>query len=311
MAREGKAPAFQFYAKDYLSDEEVSLMTLAEQGAYVRLLCHEWHEGSIPADHESLARLLHISVQELDQMWTRIGARFVAGADADRLVNRRMEEERRKLSAYAKSRKRNALHRWHKDESKPCTCNAHADHMQCSASASAIASASNKDRPASGTPRIEGQGQPLKLTPPPAQTTPPPKQDPPPLPFQPDEAVRAVADAARERFIVPAGALEKGHKIALNRLIREFGDIGDWRTFGAWLHAGGGWIRPADIAWLCGNFKRLLNGAREWHRNGRGPVQATGRRDVGEPAPRPRVPDRTEEVRAMMDRLAAAKRVAE
>jgi len=53
-----KAPAFQFYAGDYLSSSRVTLMTLEEEGAYVRLLCHCWLSGSIPKDPEQIARLI-------------------------------------------------------------------------------------------------------------------------------------------------------------------------------------------------------------------------------------------------------------
>jgi uncharacterized protein YdaU (DUF1376 family) len=52
------APAFQFYASDYLCDEHVSAMTLEEQGAYVRALCVCWREETLPADPEILARVI-------------------------------------------------------------------------------------------------------------------------------------------------------------------------------------------------------------------------------------------------------------
>ena len=53
-----KAPAFQFYAGDYLSSSRVTLLTLEEEGAYIRLLCHCWLHGSIPNDPEMIARLI-------------------------------------------------------------------------------------------------------------------------------------------------------------------------------------------------------------------------------------------------------------
>ncbi len=54
----GKLPWFPFYASDWLNDIKVSSLTLAEQGAYHRLLCHQWIEGSLPDDPGILARLL-------------------------------------------------------------------------------------------------------------------------------------------------------------------------------------------------------------------------------------------------------------
>lgn len=52
-----KAPAFQFYAAEYLADEHVQLMTLEQEGAYIRLLAFCWREGSIPADPAALSML--------------------------------------------------------------------------------------------------------------------------------------------------------------------------------------------------------------------------------------------------------------
>lgn len=50
-------PAFQFYAADWLADANVQLMTLEEEGAYIRLLAYCWREGSIPDNDEALSRL--------------------------------------------------------------------------------------------------------------------------------------------------------------------------------------------------------------------------------------------------------------
>ena len=53
-----KSPAFQFYPGDYLSSQRVSLMTLEEEGAYIRLLCYCWKHGHIPSDPIQLAHLI-------------------------------------------------------------------------------------------------------------------------------------------------------------------------------------------------------------------------------------------------------------
>lgn len=52
-----KAPAFQFYAGDYLADAQVMMMTLEQEGAYIRLLAICWREGNLPADLKSLSML--------------------------------------------------------------------------------------------------------------------------------------------------------------------------------------------------------------------------------------------------------------
>lgn len=53
-----KTPAFQFYPADWLSSQRVQMMTLEEEGAYIRLLCYCWNHGSIPADTAQIARLV-------------------------------------------------------------------------------------------------------------------------------------------------------------------------------------------------------------------------------------------------------------
>jgi uncharacterized protein YdaU (DUF1376 family) len=55
----GKDPAMPFYVNDWLSSAKVTCMTLEQQGAYVRLLCHCWasQNASIPDDDTALAAL--------------------------------------------------------------------------------------------------------------------------------------------------------------------------------------------------------------------------------------------------------------
>ena len=53
-----KRPAFQFYPADYLGSQRVALMSLEEEGAYIRLLCYCWQHGSIPSNPDQIARLI-------------------------------------------------------------------------------------------------------------------------------------------------------------------------------------------------------------------------------------------------------------
>lgn len=50
-----KAPAFQFYADDFLAG--TSDMNAEEVGAYIRLLCHQWTKGGIPNDEDRAGRM--------------------------------------------------------------------------------------------------------------------------------------------------------------------------------------------------------------------------------------------------------------
>jgi uncharacterized protein YdaU (DUF1376 family) len=50
-----KAPAFQFYADDFLAG--TSDMSAEEVGGYIRLLCHQWTKGGIPNDPDRAGRM--------------------------------------------------------------------------------------------------------------------------------------------------------------------------------------------------------------------------------------------------------------
>lgn len=55
----GKNPAMPWYVNDWLSSARVTCMTLEQQGAYARLLCHCWasQRAAIPDDDKALAAL--------------------------------------------------------------------------------------------------------------------------------------------------------------------------------------------------------------------------------------------------------------
>lgn len=114
-----KAPYFPFYAADYLSDENVMLMSLAGEGAYIRLLCFSWREGSIPNDIKLLARLCRIDSLAMTELWAELEPCFKQHPDdPTRLVHPRLEKERERFCSYHKERseagKRGAKSRWNK-----------------------------------------------------------------------------------------------------------------------------------------------------------------------------------------------------
>lgn len=87
-------PAFQFYAADWLADENVTMMTLEEEGAYVRALAYCWREGSIPADQKRLSLLLKGASREV---LATITLRFKPHpSDPQRLIHGRLDSERQK-----------------------------------------------------------------------------------------------------------------------------------------------------------------------------------------------------------------------
>jgi uncharacterized protein YdaU (DUF1376 family) len=95
-----KRPAFQFYPGDWLGSQRVSLLTLEEEGAYLRLLASCWQHGSIPSDPEKIARL--IGKGSSTNLATTLATMFQQHpADPTLLVHDRLEKERAKQDAWS------------------------------------------------------------------------------------------------------------------------------------------------------------------------------------------------------------------
>lgn len=118
MAEKQKPPAYQWYPKDYESDEAVRLMTYEQEGIYRRLLDHQALHGSIPADTSQIALLVpKVPRQRFLKLWPLIASKFPAGDDG-RLVNRRLERSQREYADYLAAKsdngKKGAEKRWHR-----------------------------------------------------------------------------------------------------------------------------------------------------------------------------------------------------
>lgn len=93
------SPAFQFYARHFLSSDKVSRMSLTEVGAFVLLLCHSWLNRGLPTDHTKIARYLKMPANRLERLWEGpLGECFIERRG--RLVNPKQEEVRDELDAY-------------------------------------------------------------------------------------------------------------------------------------------------------------------------------------------------------------------
>lgn len=115
--RKDKAPAYQWYPKDAETDEAFKLMTYEQQGIYRGLLDHEWLHGSIPSDPRQIARLFpKISVLRFVKLWPGIADCFVLEPNGQRLMNKKLEEQRMELATYIAERsmsgKQGAKERW-------------------------------------------------------------------------------------------------------------------------------------------------------------------------------------------------------
>jgi len=91
---------FKFYAQDWQASVKNSCFTLAQEGAYIRLLCRSWEHGGIPDDTKKLATLLGVSRQEFEELWDGLGDKWDPHPDDTRLlVNRRQEAVRASQSS--------------------------------------------------------------------------------------------------------------------------------------------------------------------------------------------------------------------
>lgn len=97
MAKE-KAPAFQFYPREFLADGNVSGMSLQERGAYITLLCICWCEGSLPLSVERLANMCGTPLKQFTKFWPAVRVCFQE--HGDRYIHPRLERERDKQAAY-------------------------------------------------------------------------------------------------------------------------------------------------------------------------------------------------------------------
>jgi uncharacterized protein YdaU (DUF1376 family) len=113
-----RLPFFQFWAGDWLSSQDITVMTLAQEGAYIRLLCYAWQslDCSIPADRKVLSRtmLKGIDVGALEAVLKKWESH---PQDPTKLRNPRLYKEWLKArSKQVKSRQ--AAHvRWGKEQS--------------------------------------------------------------------------------------------------------------------------------------------------------------------------------------------------
>lgn len=67
----GKAPAFQFYVRDWLADPQLRMASASTRGIWIDLLCYMWEapvRGEISGTHEELRRLLNVD-NDVYNLW--------------------------------------------------------------------------------------------------------------------------------------------------------------------------------------------------------------------------------------------------
>jgi uncharacterized protein YdaU (DUF1376 family) len=157
-----KAPAFQFYARDWLTDEAVKLLSLAGQGLYVRLLCHQWLEGSIPSTHAVVALATGCNTRTVKANWDMVERFFPLSSDRERRANPRLAEQRKSLAdmkeRQSEGGKKGAKERW--DTHKATQKDTHIGNpMASDGSAVAVATATATVTTSPPTPSSDEGGE--------------------------------------------------------------------------------------------------------------------------------------------------------
>lgn len=92
-----KAPAYLHYAQDWIAG--TAHLCLEAQGAFIRLLDHQWVDGPFANDPDEIAGRLGISPRRFAKVWQKLARHFPKNSTG-LLANRRLEDERAKQIAY-------------------------------------------------------------------------------------------------------------------------------------------------------------------------------------------------------------------
>jgi len=104
-----KPPSFDFFPDDFMAG--TYHLPAEVVGAYIRLLCYQWSNGSIPDDEAALSRIVGIDAAALRPHMLLLMQKFERGEDGG-LRNHRLEDERAKKLSIIEKAKANANKRW-------------------------------------------------------------------------------------------------------------------------------------------------------------------------------------------------------
>jgi uncharacterized protein YdaU (DUF1376 family) len=104
-------PAFLFYSRDFWSAEAVELMTAADVGVYLFLLCRQWETGSLPPDAAAVRRLCQRIAGADAADLERVLGQFPVDPDGRRR-NPRLEFERKLADEQSQRQSARATTRW-------------------------------------------------------------------------------------------------------------------------------------------------------------------------------------------------------
>jgi len=112
MARK-KPPSFDFFADDFIAG--TYHMEAEAVGIYIRLLCYQWSNGSIPDDEPTLCKIAGVDADAMRTHMRSVMRKLCVG-NAGELYNERMEIERAKKLEIIEKAKRSAEQRWTKEK---------------------------------------------------------------------------------------------------------------------------------------------------------------------------------------------------
>lgn len=139
--QKGKPPAFQFYAKDWLSSGAVRTMTLAARGLFIDLLAFAWDNHGLPTelptDPAMARRLFGVSTREWNTNWPRVRNQFEVRNGF--LVNPKQERVRDAMNRLSVRMTTVAERRWQCVEHAAAHAQLHAPAMPSPAPATALA----------------------------------------------------------------------------------------------------------------------------------------------------------------------------
>ncbi len=135
MAKNEKAPAFQWYPKDMLTDKRVMGMTLVQEAIYRRLLDFAWLENGLDNDMQLLASYAKLGEQPevFSQHWKIVKKCFVLVNG--KFKNNRQEKERLKQKKFRIKQQKAAQVRWGKGDNSHLKTDATASFRHASGNA--------------------------------------------------------------------------------------------------------------------------------------------------------------------------------
>lgn len=92
------APAFMFYASDAIADKHYRMMSLAERGLYISMLCECWVNRIVPANPEAMAKWLGYPVDEINSAFTERVRSLFTQANGE-LTSPELERYRKELES--------------------------------------------------------------------------------------------------------------------------------------------------------------------------------------------------------------------